>query len=287
MVGLKRKLLNKAKINLVSLGLIGFLSNGFFSCQNSSSQQNSNQTSNLEDTIINSLKNKDTLLKRQDKKQDFVLHLYPNDENSRKKLENFNYQIDSIIKEELNIDPRYNFSYKELQKFNSWIDYTLKESKEKNKISIIINKSDYTLYLIEKGKIYSKYPIELGGNPFDDKQKEGDSRTPEGLYKVSKKLNEGQTAFYKGLLINYPNKEDRKADKTGSLIEIHGEGSGLEGNNGGSNWTLGCVALSNKDIDKIFPYLDGNTNIVIVRYTTKLDSLVNDYLKERISRRYK
>ena len=63
------------------------------------------------------------------------------------------------------------FHIKNCKKFNSWIDYTLKESKEKNKISIIINKSDYTLYLIEKGKIYSKYPIELGGNPFDDKQK--------------------------------------------------------------------------------------------------------------------
>ena len=287
MVGLKRKLLNKAKINLVSLGLIGFLSNGFFSCQNSSSQQNSNQTSNLEDTIINSLKNKDTLLKRQDKKQDFVLHLYPNDENSRKKLENFNYQIDSIIKEELNIDPRYNFSYKELQKFNSWIDYTLKESKEKNKISIIINKSDYTLYLIEKGKMYSKYPIELGRNPFDDKQKEGDSCTPEGMYEVSKKLDEGQTTFYKGFLINYPNKEDRKANKTGGLIEIHGEGSGLAGNNEGSNWTFGCVALSNETLDRIFPYIDRNSKITIVKYTDGLVKLCENLEKEKIARKFR
>ena len=83
-----------------------------------------------------------------------------------------------------------------MQKFNSWIDYTLKESKEKNKISIIINKSDYTLYLIEKEKYIQNIQLNLEETLLMI-NKRGEIPHSEGLYKVSKKLNRDKLLFIK------------------------------------------------------------------------------------------
>ena len=165
------------------------------------------------------------------------------------------------------LDEFYNYNEKDLQKYNSWIDSTLNESKNKN--SVIINKSKYKLYLIKNGKIDSEYPIELGPNPYDDKQREGDGCTPEGMYKITWKRDEGQTFFYKAFLINYPNKQDLKKGKTGGMIECHGTGSGKPGNKGGHNWTAGCIGLSNENLDKIFPFLKKGDRITIIKYTNK------------------
>ncbi|MGM5482035.1 MAG: L,D-transpeptidase family protein, partial [Nanobdellota archaeon] len=127
------------------------------------------------------------------------------------------------------------------------------------------------------------YNIELGLNPFDDKIMEGDKCTPEGKYKVEVVKDRGETKFYKAFLINYPNNEDlarfeklkRSGDITnlatpGSLIEIHGRGSGNKGKNKGSNWTWGCIALSNKSINELFQYdINKGTPVTIVKYGTK------------------
>ena len=169
-------------------------------------------------------------------------------------------------------DYRYRLSFKNLKKFNTWIDSTLTQSARKNKKAIIINKSEYTLYLIDSGKVHSKYFIELGGNPFDDKYYEGDGCTPEGLYRVQEKKDKKHTIFHKAYLINYPNKQDLKNGKTGSLIEIHGGGSGKKGDDvteeGWGNWTFGCIALSDSDMDIIFPYINKGDRITIIRYTS-------------------
>ena len=162
-----------------------------------------------------------------------------------------------------NLDLRYNYNLEELNKFDQWIDSTLNKSAKDSSNSIIINKSDYTLYLITNGKVESQYNIELGFNPIDDKQRQGDGCTPEGMYDVSWKREIGQTSFYRAFLINYPNEEDKAKGKTGSAIEIHGEGGK------GYNWTLGCIALSNEDMDKIFPYLKEGDKITIVKYTSR------------------
>lgn len=281
MVGLKRNLLNKAKINLASLGLIGFLSNCFFSCQNSQSQQNK-KTQNLEDTInknqndnyLDTIKSADNL-----KKFDNWLSSVLSDEELKelKKPKIPNYLKDSA----------YKFSEEDLKKFNSLIDSTLNESKRENKNAILINKSEYALYLIKSGELYSKYPIELGENPYDAKQKEGDSCTPEGMYKVSKKLDKEQTTFYRAFLLDYPNAEDRKNKKTGSAIEIHGSGSGSPPKYGGSNWTWGCISLSNDDIDEIFSDITKGNRITIVKYTNKdLDDLLFKYPESKRNKKH-
>ena len=93
------------------------------------------------------------------------------------------------------LDSRYNYNEKDLKRFNKMVGYTLQESKADNKNAIIVDKAAYTLYLIENGELHSKYPIGLGFNPYDDKQKEGDGCTPEGFYEVMRKKDRGQTLF--------------------------------------------------------------------------------------------
>ncbi len=168
----------------------------------------------------------------------------------------------------------------ELEKYNNLVEYALKKSKKET--IILINKSTYTLEIITKQKIIKQYPIELGRNPIDTKEKEGDNCTPEGIYHVEKKLPYGISIFHKALLLNYPTDKDIKKFKEkkasglienevniGGLIEIHGKGSGYKGNQWGNNWTEGCIAASNTDMDEIYKYASLNTPIIIVRYTNK------------------
>lgn len=167
----------------------------------------------------------------------------------------------------LNLDAAYKYSFQDLEKFNGWVEYTLKESKENNSNAIIVDKSSYTLYLIQNGEVHSKYPVELGENPYDDKQKEGDECTPEGLYKIVKKKGPGQTDYYKSFLINYPNKEDKEEGKTGGEIAIHGKG--LQG----YNWTNGCPGTSNRAMDILFKYIGEGDPVTITRFNNRLEKL--------------
>jgi murein L,D-transpeptidase YafK len=143
---------------------------------------------------------------------------------------------------------------------------------------LVIDKLRYKLYLVNKGNTEISLPIELGFNPIDDKRKEGDGCTPEGIYKITEKRDVGKTKFYRGFMLNYPNELDKKEfalmrtsgdipqdASIGGQIMIHGHGSGNDPNNGGSNWTLGCVALSNEDVDEIFEYIGVGTSVVIVK----------------------
>lgn len=176
--------------------------------------------------------------------------------------------------------PEYNFNETDLAKFNGWVEAALADSRTyKNKV-VIIDKSAYKLFLVQSGEITLAYPIELGFDAVHDKRVEGDGCTPEGVYRTTDKRDVGQTVFHRAFLINYPNDTDRKefkaakaageipADATiGGGIMIHGIGSGEAGNAGGSNWTLGCISLSDEDIDELFPLVSDNTRVVIVRYT--------------------
>lgn len=165
----------------------------------------------------------------------------------------------------------------------------IKESNEE-KNYIIIDKFNYSLELYNLRKLIKKYNIELGFNPIDDKIQRGDGCTPEGKFYVSYK--NPNSLFHKALLVSYPDTEDairgiksgliNKSEynqifnaiknkglplqdtKLGGWIEIHGSGSGKKGNEEGSNWTLGCIALSNKDIDEVYNLVRLGTIIKII-----------------------
>lgn len=131
--------------------------------------------------------------------------------------------------------------------------------------SLVIFKSERKL-LLYKGTIVSKYKISLGASPKGAKEKEGDEKTPEGLYFINDKRIEPETNYHKNLGINYPNACDKAQGRTGGEIKIHGLGSKYA--KWGKlhrlrDWTDGCIAVTNKEIDEIFPLVPINTLIII------------------------
>ncbi|MCS6896675.1 MAG: L,D-transpeptidase family protein, partial [Nitrospira sp.] len=75
---------------------------------------------------------------------------------------------------------------------------------------VIVSKAERELTLYESGKKVSSYPIRLGYNGLKDKLMQGDGATPEGRYQVIAMKGEGETQFFRALLLNYPNQEDRR-----------------------------------------------------------------------------
>lgn len=152
-----------------------------------------------------------------------------------------------------------------------WIEETIAWSLKHKSSAIIVDKIDHKCYVYRSGKRILVLDVELGKNWMKDKMIRGDKATPEGIYAVIKKLDKGSSKFYKALLINYPNEEDRKRfDKAlkagliprnsaiGGLIEIHGDGGR------GADWTDGCVAVSNADMDKLFNIASAGMPVAIV-----------------------
>jgi len=160
---------------------------------------------------------------------------------------------------------------KEVPTWKKWVASAIENSRKTGSALVIVNKYERECQVYSKGKLQASYTIELGTNWMGDKQREGDKTTPEGHYKVMKRKANGQTKYYKALLLNYPNEEDKSRFKKnkesgiipqnasiGNLIEIHGEGGK------GLDWTDGCIALENSDMDKIWKMVPENTPVVIV-----------------------
>lgn len=154
-----------------------------------------------------------------------------------------------------------------LRKWQQMADDTVAESKNKGIPAIIVNKSERTLILYKNGVPFKTYSIGLGRNGSLDKSYAGDQKTPEGKYRITKKLSSSR--FHKALLINYPNEEDmrnflsakRKGlipsnSRIGGLIEIHGGGK--------ESMTYGCVSMDNNMIDSLFSLVDVGTPVTIV-----------------------
>jgi len=136
---------------------------------------------------------------------------------------------------------------------------------------VLVLKSARTLSLMKKNKVYKTYKIALGLSPVGPKLMEGDNKTPEGLYKISGHNPNSQ--FYKSLRISYPNARDIKNAKKlgkspGSDIMIHGLGRefGYIGKRHADNdWTWGCIAVTNEEIDEIYAAVANGTPIEIRR----------------------
>jgi murein L,D-transpeptidase YafK len=109
-----------------------------------------------------------------------------------------------------------------------------------------------------KGRLVKTYKVALGGQPVGPKQEQGDHKTPEGVYTVDAKNSHSQ--FYMALHLSYPNASDRKRAKTlgvgpGGDVEIHGLGKAygwVGARHRQVDWTDGCVAVTNEEIEEIF-----------------------------------
>jgi murein L,D-transpeptidase YafK len=134
---------------------------------------------------------------------------------------------------------------------------------------VIVNKSQSRLSIIRDGKTIKSYLIAMGDAPNGHKLKEGDQRTPQGRYFLDYKKSD--SAFYKSIHISYPNEEDKlRADalgiSPGGMIMIHGENprSTLSPEEAQKyNWTNGCIAVTNKEMDELWRMIEPGTPIEI------------------------
>ncbi|NJK85354.1 MAG: L,D-transpeptidase family protein [Bacteroidales bacterium] len=171
--------------------------------------------------------------------------------------------------------------FEQHKEWSKWKEETVKWSKKNKATAIIVDKCEKTCMVYQNGKMTRKFNVELGPNWIGDKRQKGDRATPEGKYLVTKKINGRHTKYYKALLINYPNDEDQKRFELekkngtlpknadiGGLIEIHGDGGK------GFNWTNGCVALTNKDMDIVYSLAGAGTPVTIIGSEKELKDVV-------------
>jgi hypothetical protein len=123
---------------------------------------------------------------------------------------------------------------------------------------ILIEKAARRLYLFSRGRVIAEYPVKLGLSPKGHKQFEGDFRTPEGVYYLSRRNPSSE--FFLSVEISYPNEADRaraaeEGLRPGGLIMIHGQPNVPRRPAeyyARSDWTNGCVAVSNSDMVEIW-----------------------------------
>jgi murein L,D-transpeptidase YafK len=134
---------------------------------------------------------------------------------------------------------------------------------------IIIEKSKRTLTLMSGNTVLKTYKVALGGQPVGAKQRQGDHKTPEGLYVVDQK--NPASIFHRALHLSYPNAQDRENARKlgvspGGDVEIHGLGAKY-GWVGAAHrlrdWTDGCIAVTNEEIDEIWPQVPVGTPVEI------------------------
>ena len=131
-------------------------------------------------------------------------------------------------------------------------------------------KSQRQMWLLEQGKIIKQFTIALGANPIGHKQQEGDERTPEGRYILD--YRNPNSGYFKSLHVSYPNKQDlanakAKGVDAGGMIMIHGQRNGF----GWAakltqlkDWTNGCIALNNQDMQEVWDLVKIGTPIEIL-----------------------
>lgn len=134
---------------------------------------------------------------------------------------------------------------------------------------VLLVKHTRTLSLFRGNRLIGSYRVSLGPHPDGAKWREGDGRTPEGHYLLDRRNR--HSAFYKSIHVSYPDTDDimlarRSGASPGGDIMIHGQKNGL----GWAtlitqrmDWTRGCIAVSNTDMDRIWASVPAGTPIDI------------------------
>lgn len=187
---------------------------------------------------------------------------------ANKKLTESEYLLTTSYETAISNLKKYFELYPEWRK---WVEKTIAGSRNSGDYSIIIDKFSRRLIVYLNGIRKFEYSAELGKNWVGDKMVRGDKATPEGMYKIAMKFDSNKTKYYKALLIDYPNIEDTasflaaikkgilpRSAKIGGLIEIHGNGGK------GIDWTEGCIALTDREMDSIFKIARVGTPVTIV-----------------------
>jgi len=127
--------------------------------------------------------------------------------------------------------------------------------------SIVVRKSEREMTVYAGNEKLKTYIISLGQNPKGAKRSQGDNKTPEGIYYINDR--NANSIYHKNLGVSYPNNKDRAYAnqhnvKTGGDIKIHGLPNKQKYKTEdylASDWTWGCIAVSNEEIDELFKYV--------------------------------
>ena len=136
---------------------------------------------------------------------------------------------------------------------------------------VVVKKSERKLYLYRGAEILKTYRIALGKQPDGHKIREGDSRTPEGIYILD--WRNPNSKFYRSIHVSYPSKMDyhdarERGDSPGGAIMIHGQPSSWVEKTkllfNQDDWTEGCIAVQNHEMDEIWNAVNDGTTIEII-----------------------
>jgi L,D-transpeptidase-like protein len=166
-------------------------------------------------------------------------------------------------------------AHPDLPAWRNWVEDAIRQSRSGGP-AFVVDKLRRRMTLYRAGKLIQTYSVDLGLGGMERKLRSGDDATPEGLYKIQEIRGPGQTRYHRAFLLDYPNASDRKrfekarsqgiiprgADP-GGLIEIHGEGGRDK------DWTKGCVALTNGEMDQLAPMVRVGTPVAIVGYNPR------------------
>ncbi|MCB1054219.1 MAG: L,D-transpeptidase family protein [Acidobacteria bacterium] len=157
------------------------------------------------------------------------------------------------------------------RRWSDWVTATLDRSRRERSVVLVVDKLARRLEVYDRGRRVVAFEAELGSGGLQAKLRAGDRATPEGRYKVTEKRDRGATRYHKALMLDYPNDDDRArfraaqrrgelaaGARIGGLIEIHGRGGQ------GLDWTDGCVALADGDMDRLFALVKKGTPVTIV-----------------------
>ena len=158
-----------------------------------------------------------------------------------------------------------------LRLWRSWVAEARDESRRSGRRALVVDKFQHRALLFDRGRLQRSFDVELGHKSLNPKRMAGDGATPEGMYRVLSKKDRGDTSYHKALLLDYPNESDRQRflrakregqipsqARPGGLIEIHGDGGR------GTDWTDGCVAVPNHEMDSLFEQLSVGSSVTIV-----------------------
>ena len=129
---------------------------------------------------------------------------------------------------------------------------------------VLIYKESRTMYLMHHEEVLKTYNVGLGFEPLGHKEIRGDGKTPEGDYRVDRRNPNSE--FHLSIGINYPNAEDRAYAKSigkdpGGDIFIHGRP--WKYRKGGKDWTAGCVAVTNSEMEEVYSMVKTGTLVSI------------------------
>jgi len=134
---------------------------------------------------------------------------------------------------------------------------------------VVVLKKERTLQLLSQGKVIKTYKVALGGDPIGPKARQGDHKTPEGIYVLDSR--NAHSRFHRAIHISYPNARDRATAwangvSPGGDVYVHGLPNGygfLGASHRLKDWTDGCIAVTNQEIDEIWDAVPDGTPIEI------------------------